>query len=427
MTNTSATSVAVVGAGPYGISIAAHLRSAGIEFRIFGCPMSRWREQMPEGMFLKSEGFASNLSDPDRRHTLAQYCAARKIPYADTGRPVPLEVFTQYAMAFQKNLVPDVEEVMVRRIERTADCFEVQLASGETLRAQKVILATGLEHAAHVPPEFATLPPCLLSHASAHHDLSGFRGKDVTVIGGGQSALETAALLLEQGAGTRLLVRAPAVAWNPVPNDGPRSLYQRLRRPASGLGSGPQLWAYCAAPRMFRYLPRSVRFDRFKNVLGPAGGWWLKERVIGRLPVLTDHVVVNAEAREGGVTLHVSVRDRQVLRLETEHVIAATGYRFALERLPFLTSGLKAMVRTVGQAPVLSPNFESSVPGLYFTGVASGIDFGPVMRFLVGADYTSRRICEHVAARRVRNRTLQEIALNQHPNRGHVNAANQVG
>ena len=424
MQNRSVTSVAIVGAGPYGISIAAHLKSAGVDFRIFGRPMYRWRRQMPKGMFLKSEGSASNLSDPEGRHTLAEYCAAASIPYADNAKPVPLDVFTQYAMAFQKTLVPDVEEVMVSRIERAGDWFELSLENGEKLRAKRVVLATGLDHATHIPPELANLSSDLLSHVSAHHDLSGFKGKDVIVVGGGQSALETAALLAESGAGVRLLVRAPALAWNSGPKGRERSLYERLRWPSSGLGSSFQLWAYCNAPQLYRHLPRAVRFERFKNVLGPAGGWWLKGRVAGRLPVLTDHIVLNAETRDGRAVLHVSLRDGQVLHLHAEHVIAATGYRFGLDRLPFLSPELKAKVRKVAQNPVLSRNFECSVPGLYFTGVASGIYFGPVMRFLVGAEYTARCICRHLATGRLKNESPQRVGVTEG---AEVRTASQVG
>ena len=75
------TQVAIIGAGPYGLSIAAHLRSLGIPFRIFGTPVDTWRRHMPAGMSLKSDGFASCLSDPDDKGTLEAYCAERGIPY----------------------------------------------------------------------------------------------------------------------------------------------------------------------------------------------------------------------------------------------------------------------------------------------------------------------------------------------------------
>jgi len=398
MNNRSIISVAIVGAGPYGISVAAHLKSAGVDFRIFGVPVSRWREQMPKGMFLKSEGFSSNLSDPERRFTLAEYCKSTGTPYADTMKPVPLDDFTQYALTFQRNLVPNVEEVMVTRIDRESDWFELKLADGTSFRARKVVIATGLEHANHVPAELAGMPRELASHSSAHHDLSCFKGKDVTVIGGGQSAMETAALLAEQGVDVRLLVRSSSLAWNADPIPGRRSLYQRVRHPESGLGPGLQVWAYCTAPAMFRYLPRPIRFERVKNILGPAGGWWLRERVVGRLPILTDHVLTGAEARAGRLLLFVRRPNDGIVHMTTDHVIAATGYRFAVERLPFLSMRLKSLMRTERKVPVLSPYFESSIPGLYFTGLASAHSFGPSMRFLVGADYTSHRLSGHLVA-----------------------------
>src|SRR5262249_19171909 len=154
-----------------------------------------WLAQMPKGMFLKSEGFASNLSDPSGRHNLARYCTEHELPYANLGCPVPRETLVRYALAFQRELVPNVEDVTVTAVERSYDGFELRLSSGETLTAGKVIVATGLDNMAYVPPELAKLPSDLLSHSSDHHDFTRFKGLGVTVIGGGQSAIETAALL----------------------------------------------------------------------------------------------------------------------------------------------------------------------------------------------------------------------------------------
>jgi cation diffusion facilitator CzcD-associated flavoprotein CzcO len=88
-----AVDVAIVGAGPYGLSVAAHLRGAGVSYRQFGLPMHLWRDAMPRGMFLKSQGFASNLSDPERSHTLEAFCAKTGRPYASYGLPVALDTF----------------------------------------------------------------------------------------------------------------------------------------------------------------------------------------------------------------------------------------------------------------------------------------------------------------------------------------------
>jgi lysine/ornithine N-monooxygenase len=403
MTCLSRRTVAIIGAGPYGVSIAAHLQSAGIDFRIFGRPMYRWQCQMPKGMLLKSEGCASSLSDPAARYTLARYCAERGLPYGERGAPVSLEVFTQYALSFQRVLAPNVEEVMVDGVDASGDGFELRLADGATMRASKVIVATGLEHAAHIPPVLAGLPSELLSHSADHYDLSRFKGRDVTVIGGGQSALEAAALLSEEGATVCLIVRKPSLAWNQTPRFVRRPLYQRLRRPVSNLGEGLELWVCCTAPTLFHHLPLQIRFERVKTVLGPAGAWWLKDRVVGRVQTFLGHIVRRAEARSDRAVLQLAGQDGQVVNVTADHVIAATGYRFDLQRLPFLSQYLKSRLRAKQQQPVLSTHFESSVPGLYFTGLASASSFGPAMRFLHGANYTARRMSHHIVAGRRQN------------------------
>lgn len=174
----------IIGAGPYGLSIAAHLQCAGIDFRIFGAPMGRWRTQMPKGMFLKSEGCASSLSDPAGQFTLAQFCMDKKLAFGEYAVPVPLDTFTEYGMCFQQNLVPNVEDATVTQLDRGSDGFEMALATGETVAAGKVIVATGLSYTAHIPRVLAQLPADRLSHSGDHHDLSTFKGRSVAVIGG---------------------------------------------------------------------------------------------------------------------------------------------------------------------------------------------------------------------------------------------------
>ena len=394
------TSVSIIGAGPYGVSIAAHLRFIGIDFRIFGISMHRWRAQMPKEMFLKSEGCGSSLSDPTGQRTLARYCAEEGLPYGAWGAPVSREIFAQYATSFQQHYVPNLEDAMVTMVGKSRDTFELGLSSGQRLNADNVIIATGLEHMAYTPPVVSQLPESLWSHSADHFDLSPFKGKDVTVIGGGQSALETAALLHEEGASVRLLVRKRSVAWNPTPSVADRTLYQRLRHPRTNLGNGLQLWFYAEAPWLFRHLPQRIRLERAKTVLGPAGAWWLKERIVGRIPILLGHSVLNSEARGGRAVLYVSDHDGRSTDLATDHVIAATGYRYQLGRLPFLSEDLKSRLRHEQQLPALSANFESSVSGLYFAGLASTYSFGPAMRFVHGASYTAQCISNHVATSR---------------------------
>src|SRR5579864_2918717 len=118
---------AIIGAGPYGLSVAAHFRRLGIPFRIFGRPMDSWRAHMPKGMLLKSDGFASNIYAPKGGFTLKQFCAERGIKYADDGVPVSRETFTAYGLAFQERLVPELEDKLVTGVEHAPEGFLLEL------------------------------------------------------------------------------------------------------------------------------------------------------------------------------------------------------------------------------------------------------------------------------------------------------------
>lgn len=403
--------VAIIGAGPYGVSVAAHLRAHGANVRIFGRPMHRWRAQMPKGMFLKSEGCASSLAAPTGSYTLKEFCIEAGLAYGDYGVPVPLETFTNYALSFQRRFVPNVDDVDVTALEQLRDGFKLWLSTREEVEANKVVIATGLYHAAHVPGELAHLPSALLSHSADHHDLASLKGRDITIVGAGQSALEIAALLHEQHDAVRLIVRRAALDWNPLPDLGKRSPWQRLRYPMSKLGAGWQVWFYAGYPMLFYYLPELVRIDRVRRVLGPAGAWWLRGRVSGRVPVLLGHTVLGADARGDKAILHVRRPDGQVDKMTTDHVIAATGYRFSLRSLAFISPALLSSLRSVQGCPLLSPQFESSIPGLYFTGQAAAYQFGPAMRFVHGAGYAARRIAGHIAYERSRDRPSVSVVV----------------
>jgi cation diffusion facilitator CzcD-associated flavoprotein CzcO len=398
MIRAPASDVVIIGAGPYGVAIAAHLCSAGVNFRVFGKPMERWLTQMPRDMYLKSEGCASSLPDPSGQLTLKRYCADLSLPYGDYGQPVARETFARYALAFQQQLAPSIEERIVAAVgrDRVSGGFELRLEDGELVRASKIVVATGLSHAAYLPRTFALLPPELRSHSADHVDFHRFKGQDVTVIGGGQSALETAALLYEAGASVRVLVRRPKLAWNPSPTQGPRSWWGQLIHPTSTLGQGIPTWFYANAPTLFYRLPPRVRVGIVRTALGPAGAWWLQERIIGRVPILPGHTVSDAEVRGSRALLHVERQQGDRDQLTTDHVIAATGYRFAVSSLPFLGKKLASEIRCVGSTPVLSPSFESSLPGLYFVGLASANIFGPAMRFVHGTGYTAQRLLSHL-------------------------------
>ena len=208
---------AIIGAGPYGLSVAAHLRRRGVSFRIFGRPMDSWVAHMPKGMMLKSDGFASNIYDPESAFTLEKFCAERGIEYADAGTPVRLETFAAYGLAFKDRMVPELEDKLVANVHRERDGFELQLADGETFQAHAVVLAVGITHFDYVPESLAHLPQEFLSHSARHREVEPFRGRDVVVIGGGSSAMDLAGLLHEAGAQVELVSRRSFTA-SPLAN-----------------------------------------------------------------------------------------------------------------------------------------------------------------------------------------------------------------
>lgn len=390
--------VAIVGAGPYGLSVAAHLRAAGVSLRQFGYPMHLWRSMMPQGMFLKSQGFASNLSDPASTHTLEAFCLATARPYRDYGLPVSLDTFLAYGDWFQAAHAPDLEETLVTEVSGQGGAFTLNLADGSTARAGQVVVAAGVQHFAVVPDLLAGLPPAVCTHSSAHTDLSAFTGKRVIVVGAGQSALESAALLHENGATVQVVARRAKVAWNGQPLALDRPLLQRLREPEAGLGSGWSTWFYSEHPEVFRHLPESTRVYRSRTALGPAGASWLRERVEGQVPVLTSHILEGAEAMTDGVALTFRTPNGTTARLTADHVIAATGYRPDLERLTFLEPAIRKQLETVAGAPAVRRDYQTSVPGLYVAGPAVAATMGPVMRFVFGTKHAAHTVARGVMA-----------------------------
>ena len=399
--------VVVVGAGPYGLSVAAHLRATGTPVRVFGDVMGSWRHAMATGMFLKSTPAATDLSAPEPGGRLADFRREHGEPELTELTPIPCDVFVRYGQWFQKRYVGEVEPARVTAVERPASGpgFLVRLDDGQEMAASAVVVATGLNGLAHVPDELRRLVPegphprARVSHTSQHTDLSVYAGRRVAVVGGGQSALESAALLHEAGAEAQVLVRERTVLWGMTP-DLARPLAQRLAKPASPLGTGWILAAVCAAPGSVRWCPPAARLLLFRRALGPSGGWWLRDRVEGVVRVRTSRRVTGAQVSGPAVRLDVAGPGGERESLTVDHVLAATGYRLDLDALPFLSASVRRAVACVpgSKAPALRGTFESSVPGLYFTGSLAAPMFGPMMRFVAGTEFAAGRIARHIGA-----------------------------
>jgi thioredoxin reductase len=383
--------VAIVGAGPYGLSLAAHLNDRKADFQIFGEPMQFWRDHMPKGMQLKSDGFASNLYDPNHTYTLRDYCQEQGLSYKDTTLPVDLEKFVKYGIAFQARFVPRLRSNYVINIDKTSNDFSLRLDNDDIINARRVVVAAGIRDFRYIPSSLKALSSHFVTHSSEHHELTSLSNRDVVVLGAGASATDIAALLQDNGARVQLVAREQSIRFHNA-GDADRSMLQKIRHPSSGIGPGLRARFYCDAPGLFHFLPEQLRLLIVRRTLGPAGGWFMKDRVIGRIPLLVGSSVEDATVKQDRVRLTIRGADGALRELLTDHVIAATGYKLDLQRFDFLATEIRSRLKVVDGTPMLSSSMESSIPGLYFMGAIAANSFGPVMRFAFGARFAAPRI-----------------------------------
>jgi FAD-dependent urate hydroxylase len=394
----SRVAVAIIGAGPYALSLSAHLAALKIKHRIFGRPMQFWSDIVDAGgeRYLKSYCFGTNISAPKPGHSFADYSGPRGL---ETFEPCSIADFVAYGHWFQQEMVPWVEPLEVKLVGRRARGFAVTLSNGERFLADRLVIATGLAGFTYVPRELASLPEALATHTSGITSFDAFKGLDVAVIGAGQSALEAAALLQEAGARPQLLVRESSIRWQTRVSL-KRSLWRRLRSPISGLGSGPKAWILTHYPGLMRRVPAKWRTEFVKNHLPAEGAWWLRDRVENKIPVQFGTTVVEARETAGCAVLELRhATDGRQGQLAVDRVVAGSGYDVDVERLHFIDRGLRYAIERLERAPKLNASFETSVPGLYFIGPASAMSFGPLFRFVVGAEYAVRVVSANLAAR----------------------------
>jgi FAD-dependent urate hydroxylase len=389
---TPATEVAIIGAGPYGLSLAAHLRARGIRYRIFGDPMRFWRD-MPIGVNLKSLAFATNIYVPERGHTYPKWCLERGL---EDFEPCTMQSFAAYGCEMQKRFVPELEEVFVTNVSRGEREFEVTLASGERFSARKVVSCTGLSGLSYTPALLQHMGPQRMRHTFDISDYSEFKNKTVAVIGAGASAIEAGALVLETGGTSQVFIRGEeAVFHGRAPRE--RPLLERIKAPASVLGTSRSGWALQHFPLMVYRMPRERRTRFVKGHLGPASPWWIQDRVLGKVPLHVRHELVEATEHGSGVQLKFRNGSAATKTVEADFLIAGTGYEVDIARLSYLAPEVKAGIRCIERSPELSINFESSVPGLYFLGPLSFMCFGPMFRFVSGAEVAARRLSRRLS------------------------------
>jgi hypothetical protein len=358
---------------------------------VFGKPMEFWHTQMPKGMWLRSAYYASSISDPHGALCLEKYEQTRG---CKLRVPIPLADFVDYGMWFRNQAVPKVDPRRVTRIERNRSGFHVVTEDGERLYANRVIVAAGIARFAVRPSVFnsgLSSDPSI-THSSQHRDFAAFAGRTVVVIGGGQSALESAALLSEAGAQAEVLARKPEIKWLRGKVHLSRSLrgLSRLLYCRSDVGP-PLLTHIVSRPALLNCFPRKIRSWIAYRAIRPAGAGWLVTR-LQKVPITTGREVTAVEKLNGKIKLRLNDGSTRTV----DHVVLATGYQVDIARYDFLAPELLSEIRQVNGHPILGAGFESSVPGLHFLGAPGIWSFGPLVRFVSGTEYSSRALTNHV-------------------------------
>ncbi len=364
--------VAVIGAGPYGLAVAAHLRGAKVPTRVFGESMETWRANMPKGMRLRSPWRASHIADPGGRFTLDAFAVQHAIPHQDE---LPLEHFQRYGEWFQQQTVPDLDRRKVVRVEDAGRGFCLVLEDGEARYAQRVVVATGLGGQGHRPAQFEGLPAALVSHSSEHASFDKWRGKRVAVIGRGQSACESAVLLREAGNETDLICRGD-VRWLGTP-----------------VGLLPLDWLN-ELPGVVHHVPAGLRSLLSGRTSRATAADWLRPRMVG-VRVYAGRKIMNVRVMGSQVGLQLD----DGLRIY-DQVVLGTGYQVDIAKSGILSPTLLRRVACSQCMPSLGTAFESTVPGLYFVGASAARSYGPLMNFVAGAGYAARSVTRAVLARR---------------------------
>jgi FAD-dependent urate hydroxylase len=391
------TEIAVIGAGPYGLAVAAHLTAASLGTRVLGRPMSFWREHMPKGMRLRSPWIATHIADPERRYSLDVFAGRHGIARQEQ---MPIEQFVQYGEWFQHHAVPALDPRQVSRIEPAARGFRLLLDDETAVHARRVVVAMGLAGQHLTPREFEGIGPDFVSHTSRHDRLDKWRGKRVAVIGRGQSACESAVLLREAGSEVDLVCRGEVRWIGAAPGKADqdqhwrRYLHELVQAPSA---VGPFPWSWLNEwPGLAHRLPDELRARIAARSLRAAASWWLLSRMAG-VNVCAGAVIRNV--RQQGSTIALDLPDG----VRTyDHLLLGTGYRIDISKLGVLSPKLVSAIACRDGSPVLGTGFESSVPGLHFVGASAVDSYGPLMRFIAGAGYAARSVTRAALAQGTR-------------------------
>jgi cation diffusion facilitator CzcD-associated flavoprotein CzcO len=376
------TNLLIVGAGPFGLAVAAQATHDRLKHLIIGKPMEFWRRNMPEGMFLRSA--CDWHLDPQNTDTIESYLQSQGKTSQDV-EPLSLAFYLSYADWFQKQKNIQPLPLYIQRLDRSPanNHFVATTLEGELINAQKVVLAPGFRHFAHLPDELkAKLPAKRFKHTAEFVDFSGARNKRYLIIGGRQSAFEWAALLLEAGAAAvHLSYRHASPTFEPADWEWVNLLVDST----------------IENPSWFRRLPQAEK-DAISQRLWAEGRLklepWLEPRLKDeRVRLWPQTELFSCSEQNGELTAALTNGET----FNVDHVVLATGYKVNIANLPFLAAGnLLSQLETRNGFPVLDDHFETSVPGLFVTSMPAAQDFGPFFGFTVSVRASAKLICKRI-------------------------------
>ena len=374
------TNLLIIGAGPFGLAVAAQASHLGIDHVVAGKPMEFWKQNMPAGMYLRSA--CDWHLDPANIHTIENFLAERGQTAKDV-EPLSLEFYLSYAAWFQKQKQITAIPWHIQRLDASDGGFTAETSDGNTIHARNVVIAPGFTHFTNIPAELKSrLPAGRYAHTCDFVDFSSASGKRYLIVGGRQSAFEWAALLIEAGASEVYISHrhdSPAFAaadwsWvNPLVDaigEDP-SWYRRLTQPEKD-DIGHRLWAE----------------GRLK--VEP----WLEARLNhDRVHVRPRTEVVKCTEKNGELNVELSNGET----VTCDQIVLATGYKVDIARLPILASGnILNQPTTRNGFPVLDNHFQTSIPGLFITSMPATQDFGPFFAFTISVRVSAKLICDAV-------------------------------
>ncbi|WP_266367090.1 NAD(P)-binding domain-containing protein [Tellurirhabdus rosea] len=370
----------IVGAGPFGLGLASYLQRRRHDYRLVGKPLEFWERHMPRGMLLRSS--ANWYLDPDHEWTIERFFAQHH-PDRAPAEPISREQYLAYMSWFMQQSEIGAQPHYVRHLTRNGTAFTAELENGETIRARNVVLATGFRDFACYPAGLvARLPEGRYQHTCDAVNLDLYRGKRVLLIGGRQSAFETAALLCEaEAAHVHLSYR----------HDTPRFVeadWSWVETIVEQMASHPAWFRELTPEQQEAYRHKLWAEGRLK--LEP----WLESRICRDEVTLHPRTEVASVTRKPDDSLLVTLTDEETFVVDD--IILATGYQVDIKRLPFLSEALQEAVAVRNGFPLLDVHFQSTVPGLYFSSFPAGQSFGPFFGFTVAVRTAAKLIGEAV-------------------------------